>query len=105
MNDTSEIRPLFPATLYDFLPSGNGYKVRLVLALLELPYRYVEVDLVHGASRTPAFLAKSPIGKIPVLELADGSVLAESGAILWWLAEGTDLLPASGSAASACCSG
>ncbi len=90
-----ELARYFPATLYDFLPSGNGYKVRLVLALLGLPYRYVEVDLTVGASRTPDFMARNPIGKIPVLELADGTCLFESSAILWWLAEGTSLVPAS----------
>lgn len=95
MNGLDAIRGHFPATLYDFLPSGNGYKVRLVLALLDLPYRYVEVDLVRRASRTPEFLARNPIGKIPVLELVDGTALCESGAILWWLAEGTHLLPGS----------
>lgn len=93
MRDDDDIRGLFPATLHDFLPSGNGYKVRLLLALRELPFRYVEVDITCGASRTPAFLALNPIGKIPVLELADGTALCESNAILWWLAEDSPFLP------------
>jgi glutathione S-transferase len=93
MRPPTEITGLFPATLYDFLSSGNGYKVRVLLGLMELPYRYVEVDLLAGASRTPEFLARNPIGKIPVLELADGTALCESNAILWWLAEGSELVP------------
>jgi glutathione S-transferase len=93
MHPPAEVSALFPATLYDFLSSGNGYKVRALLGLLELPYRYVEVDLLSRASRTPEFLARNPIGKIPVLELAEGTALCESNAILWWLAEGTELIP------------
>lgn len=85
-------------TLYDYLPSGNGYKCRLVLNLLRLPYRLVEVDIVAGGSRTPAFLAKNPNGRIPLLEEAgaDGQprYLSESHAIIQYLAEGSALLPA-----------
>lgn len=93
MKAPAEVSSLFPATLYDFLSSGNGYKVRVMLGLLELPYTWVEVDLLSRGSRTPGFLARNPIGKIPVLELADGTALCESNAILWWLAEGGELLP------------
>jgi glutathione S-transferase len=81
-------------TLYNHLDSGNGYKIRLLLAQLEEPYRYVEVDILHGASRTPEFLAKNGNGRIPIIELEDGRFLAESDAILCYLAEGTDFLPA-----------
>lgn len=81
-------------TLYDFLFSGNGYKVRLTLRELGLPFRYVEVDVLNGESRTAGFLARSPVGQIPVLELEDGTFLSESTAITWFLAEGTHLLPA-----------
>jgi glutathione S-transferase len=81
-------------TLYDYLDSGNGYKARLLLSQLALPYRYVELDILQGASRTPQFLAKNPNGNVPVLELADGRCLPESDAILWYLAEGSDFLPA-----------
>jgi glutathione S-transferase len=81
-------------TLYDFLDSGNGYKVRLLLAQLKIPYRRVELDIDQGETRTPQFLAKNPNGKIPALELEDGTVLAESNAILCYLAEGTPYLPA-----------
>jgi glutathione S-transferase len=80
-------------TLYDYLDSGNGYKIRLLLALLNEPYRWVEVDIIAGATRTPEFLAKNPNGRIPTLELADGSFLAESNAILWYLAEGSAFIP------------
>jgi glutathione S-transferase len=79
--------------LHDFLPSGNGYKVRLALRWLGIPFEYHEVDILKGESRTPAFLAKSPVGQIPVLELDDGTCLRESSAILVYLAEGTPLLP------------
>ena len=80
-------------TLYDYLESGNGYKVRLLLAQLERPYRWVEVDIMRGATRTPDFLAKNANGRIPTLELEDGSCIAESNAILWYLAEGSAFLP------------
>jgi glutathione S-transferase len=79
--------------LYDYLSSGNGYKVRLVLHQLRIPFELVLLDIVKGETRTPAFLAKNPNGRIPTLELDDGTCLAESGAILWYLAEGTPLLP------------
>ncbi len=81
-------------TLYDYLDSGNGYKARLLLSQLAMPYRYVELDILQGAARTPQFLAKNPNGTIPVLELADGRCLPESDAILWYLAEGSAFLPA-----------
>lgn len=80
--------------LYDFLPSGNGYKVRLTLRWLGIPFEYREVDILKGESRTAAFLAKNPFGQIPVLELDDGTCLRESTAILLYLADGTPLLPA-----------
>jgi glutathione S-transferase len=79
--------------LYDFLESGNGYKVRLLLHQLELPFERIELDITKGATRTPEFLAKNPNGRIPLLELPDGTCLAESNAIQWYLAEGTPLLP------------
>jgi glutathione S-transferase len=79
--------------LYDYLSSGNGYKVRLALHQLGIPFELVQLDILKGETRTPAFLAKNPNGRIPTLELDDGTCLAESGAILWYLAEGTALLP------------
>jgi len=79
--------------LYDYLESGNGYKVRLLLHQLEIPYERVELDILKGETRTPEFLARNPNGRIPLLELDDGSHLAESNAIQFYLAEGTPLLP------------
>jgi glutathione S-transferase len=80
--------------LYDYLPSGNGYKVRLLLRLLAIPFKLVQVDILRGESRTPEFLRKNPEGRIPVLQLDDGTHLFESNAILCYLAEGTPWLPA-----------
>ena len=79
--------------LYDYLPSGNGYKVRLLLTQLEITFERIELDIVQGATRTPAYLAKNPNGRIPLLELEDGRCLAESNAILFYLADGTPFLP------------
>lgn len=80
-------------TLYDYMDSGNGYKVRLVLAKLSLPYKLVLCDILKGETRKPEFLARNPNGRIPTLQLEDGSFLAESGAIIWYLADGTPLAP------------
>jgi glutathione S-transferase len=80
--------------LYDYLPSGNGYKVRLLLAQLEVPFELVQLDIVKGETRTPEFLAKNPNGRIPLLEVEAGKFLAESNAILFYLSEGTPFLPA-----------
>lgn len=79
--------------LYDYLPSGNGYKVRLVLKHLELPYEYVELNILSGATRTPEFLAKNANGRIPLLEIPGKGFLPESHAIISYLAEGTALIP------------
>lgn len=79
--------------LYDYLPSGNGYKARLVLKQLQIPYESVELDIRAGASRTPEFLAKNPNGRIPVLEIPGRGYLAESHAIIYFLASGSALIP------------
>lgn len=79
--------------LYDYLPSGNGYKVRLVLRQLGLPYELVELDIKRGATRTPGFLAMNPNGRIPLLEIPGQGYLAESHAIIGYLAEGSELVP------------
>ncbi len=81
-------------TLYDYLDSGNGYKIRLLLAQLQRPYRHVELDIMRGATRTPEFLAINPNGRIPALRLEDGRQLWESDAILWYLADGSAFVPA-----------
>ena len=80
--------------LYDYLPSGNGYKVRLVLKQLALPYELIELDIRTGATRTAAFLAKNPNGRIPLLEVPGKGYLPESHAIIAFLAEGSHLVPA-----------
>ncbi len=80
-------------TLYDYLDSGNGHKIRLLLSQLEKPCRLIECDIMKGETRTPEFLARNPNGRIPTLQLEEGTFLAESGAILWYLAEGTPFVP------------
>jgi glutathione S-transferase len=80
-------------TAYGMSDSGNCYKVKLALEQLGLPYRWVEVDSTKGGTRTPGYLAMNPNGKVPVMQLEDGSYLPESNAILWYLAEGTVLAP------------
>jgi len=81
-------------TLYDYLPSGNGYKVRLLLSQLGLPFRLIEKDILKGETRAPEFLAINPDGRIPAIVFEDGRRLAQSDAILFYFAEGTPLLPA-----------
>ena len=79
--------------LYDYWESGNGYKVRMLLHRLGLPFERTELDILKGETRTPEFLALNPNGRIPLLVLEDGTALAESNAIQWYLAEGTPWLP------------
>ncbi|HTN71498.1 MAG TPA: glutathione S-transferase family protein [Methylomirabilota bacterium] len=78
--------------LYNVAYSGNSYKVRLLLAQLGLVCEIIEVDILKGESRTPEFLKINPNGRTPVLD-DDGFVLAESNAILGYLARGTKFLP------------
>jgi glutathione S-transferase len=79
--------------LYDYLPSGNGYKARLVLKQLGLDYELTEVDIMSGGSRTPEFLAMNPNGRIPLLEVPGRGYLPESHAIIAFLADGSHLIP------------
>lgn len=79
--------------LYGDLRSGNCYKAWLLARWLELPLEWVAVDIAVGETQTPDFLAMNPNGKIPVLELAPGDLLAESNAILFYLAQGSSLWP------------
>lgn len=79
--------------LYDYLPSGNGYKCRLVLKQLGLPYELIHLDIRTGATRTQEFLAMNPNGRIPLLEVPGKGYLPESHAIIWFLAEGSRLIP------------
>lgn len=78
--------------LYDFLPSGNCYKIRLLLNQIGNDYERVNVDILNKESRTPEFLKINPNGRTPVL-YHDGKYLAESNAILWYLASDTHFLP------------
>ena len=78
--------------LYDNPVSGNAYKVRLLLAHLDLPYERVEMSVTDRSDRDEVLGGKNPALRIPVLRLADGRHLGESNAILWYLAEGTECL-------------
>lgn len=80
--------------LHDHLSSGNGYKVRLLLNQLGIPFERIEYDIDRGETRTPEFLESvNPNGRVPVLETEDGELLPESNAILCYLADGTPFLP------------
>ncbi len=79
--------------LHQMQMSGNCYKVRLAARRLGIALALREYGLHDGATRTPEFLAKNPNGRVPLLELEDGRFLAESGAILSFLAEGSALIP------------
>lgn len=79
--------------LYGMSGSGNCWKPATLMDQLGIGYEWIETDIVHGASRTPEFLARNPNGKVPLLELAPDRYLAESNAMLCYLAEGSALLP------------
>lgn len=79
---------------YGMIDSGNCYKPRLLMAKLGLPFTNIEVSSHNGATRKPDFIAKNPNAMVPLLELDDGRRIAESNAILLYLAEGTRFLPA-----------
>ena len=79
--------------LYDSRLSGNAWKVRILLTQLGLPFERVTLDLAKGATADPAFRAKSRFARVPMLELEDGRTIVESAAIMFYLAEGTPLLP------------
>jgi glutathione S-transferase len=81
-------------TLHEYSPSQNAWKVRVLLGLLGTPYRSHPVAIFAGESRTPEFMKLNPAGAIPVLELEDGRAIAESNAILCYLADGTRFMPA-----------
>jgi glutathione S-transferase len=82
--------------LYDHPASGNCMKARILLRQLEIPFERVTVDLFTGETRTPEHFGRNPDGRIPVLELDSGETIAESGAILLHVAEGTPYLPGPG---------
>lgn len=76
-------------TVYGYSCSGNCHKLRLLLTQLGREFKWVDVDSTNGETRTPEYLAKNPNGKVPIIELEDGRTMAESNAILCWLADGT----------------
>lgn len=80
-------------TLFDYLPSQNAWKVRLLLNHLGRPYRTVPISIFEGAGQSAEFRRVSPTGTVPAIQLDDGRVLAESNAILAYLADGTPYLP------------
>ena len=80
--------------LYNNQSSGNCWKVRQILALLDIPYERVELDVIDRSNRAEVLGGKNPALRVPTLELDDGEYLAESNAIIWYLADGTKYVPA-----------
>jgi glutathione S-transferase len=80
-------------TLYDYLPSMNCYKVRLLMSHLGQPYRTEIVSIFEGAGQRPEYLVVNPAGAVPAIRLEDGRVLSESNAILAYLADDTPYYP------------
>src|SRR5574338_1335047 len=80
-------------TLFDYPPSQNAWKVRLLLSHLGRSYRTEIVSIFEGAGRSAEYLAINPTGTVPAIRLDDGRTLAESNAILSYLADGTPYLP------------
>jgi len=76
------------------LNSGNCLKVKWVCDRLALPYDWIAIDTMKGETRTPQFLAMNGAGQVPVIELDDGRTLAQSNAIIRYLARDSDLIPA-----------
>ena len=83
-------------TIYGDSISGNCLKVKWTADWLGLPYEWVEVDVVAGATRTPEFRALNPAAQVPTVVLSDGRTLAQSNAIIVHFAEGTPLIPEDG---------
>jgi glutathione S-transferase len=79
--------------IYGDLNSGNCLKVKWVCDRLALPYAWVDVDIMQGGSRTEAFLKLNPWGQVPTIAFDDGRTVAQSNAIIRYLARGSDLIP------------
>lgn len=79
--------------VYGMASSGNCHKVKMALEHLRVPYQWREIDTLKGETRTPSFLAMNPNGQVPVLVVDETMYLSESNAILWYLGEGTSLVP------------
>ena len=80
--------------VYGDMISGNCLKVKFTADYLGIPYTWVPVDVVKGEARKPEFLAMSPMGQVPVVDFGGGRILAQSNAIIHYLARGSELLPA-----------
>lgn len=80
--------------VYGMASSGNCHKIKMALEHLRLPYQWREIDTLKGETQTPSFLAMNPNGQVPVLAVDQNTFLPESNAILWYLGEGTPLVPA-----------
>jgi glutathione S-transferase len=79
--------------IYGDIHSGNCYKLKLLCSLLSISHQWINVDILKGETKTPEFLAMNPAGKIPLLVTDEGEYLAESNAILYYLARNSDFLP------------
>lgn len=80
--------------LFQMKDSGNCYKIRLLMSQRNLPYQIMPIDILAGESRTEEFLAKNQNGRVPTLQIDEDQYLAESNAILWYLAAGSEYFPA-----------
>jgi len=80
-------------TLYGDRMSGNCLKVKWTADRLGLSYDWIDIDVVKGEAKTPQFLKVNPSGQVPAVVLGDGRTLSQSNAIIWHLAEGSDLIP------------
>ena len=90
-----KLEPLMSAiTIYGDSISGNCLKIKFVCDRLGIAYRWIETNVLKAETRTAEFLAMNPAGQVPIMKLADGRVLAQSDAIIFHLAEGSDLIPA-----------
>ena len=76
--------------LYGLTESGNCYKVKLLMQQLSIPYQWREVDIFNDETKTESYLQMNPVGEVPLLDLGDGNYLAQSNAILYFLAKDSD---------------
>ncbi len=90
---TKNYYEIYMMKLFGDVRSGNCYKVQLTCALLDISYEYIAIDILAGDTKTPEFLARSSVGQIPIVALDDGTILRESNAILYYLAQGSSLFP------------
>lgn len=81
-------------TVYGDIRSGNCLKVKWLLDMLGRDYRWVETDVMSGATRSTEFLAMNPAGQVPAVVFEDDQTLAQSNAIIGYFGEGTPLVPA-----------